>query len=83
VVLQGARVHLWHDERHLGVEPEVAAVVYDDRAPAYGLLRELYSRALLTLRPGEEGEVNALECLWLCNPYLEGLPREDGPAGAA
>ncbi len=75
VPLQGVGVDLGDDERNFGVEPEIAAVVYDDRATRDCFLRELHGGAFLTFSAGEEGEVNALERLGFGHPNLEGLAR--------
>jgi hypothetical protein len=74
VRLQGLGVHLGHHERHLRVQPEIAPVIYHDRAARDGLAGELHRRALLTLGPGEEGKIHALESLRLRDPNLEGFP---------
>jgi hypothetical protein len=83
MVLERRVVHLGDYQRHLRVEPEVAAVVYYERTAAYRLVGELDGGALLALRSGEEGDVHALERPWLGDADLELLPGEDGPAGAA
>jgi hypothetical protein len=80
VALERTHVYLGDDERHLRVEPEVAAVVDDDGAARDSLIRELDGGPLLAFRTGEEGDVHALESLRLGHPDLERLPREDrGP----
>jgi len=84
VVLGRLRVDLGHDERHVRVEPEVAAVVYDDGAPGDGLAGELDRRTLLALGAREEGDVHTLERLGLRHPDVElfaGKRRRPGAAG--
>jgi hypothetical protein len=83
VIFQGVGVDLRDDERDVRVEPEVASVVYDDGAARDRLARELDRGALLPLRPGEKGDVHALERVRLGDADLELLAGENGPPGAA